>query len=222
MSSRLSLLLSNFEQYKDGDNYIITRSEFTNIIDNNKNIKKKKPMCSFFVWLNENRKDIEKTYFGDFYSIEDWSIDYKKQYYNSKGLDSSKVQKEGRPRIASLITSKAGFIWKKLDNDIRNKYESKANELKNDNVNCVQVEPVVKEKKKRGRPRKNKQPENVSDAIIEQCNNQENVNNDDEIKVEELVYNGKTYYLDINTFEIYDPETQEVVGKKNGSGIYIN
>lgn len=91
MSSRLSLLLSNFEQYKDGDNYIITRSEFTNIIDNNKNIK---PMCSFFVWLNENRKDIEKTYFGDFYSIEDWSIDYKKQYYNSKGLDYSKVKKK--------------------------------------------------------------------------------------------------------------------------------
>lgn len=222
MSFSLSQLLPYFKQFKDGNNYVLTRNDFTSIIDNNKNIKKKKPMCSFFVWLNDNRQDIDKTYFSDFYSINDWNIDFKKQYYNSKGLDSGKVVKEGRPRIASLITSKAGIIWKQLDTHIKNKYENKANNLKLQNVNSVNIESVVKEKKKRGRPRKNKQPENISDAIIEKYNNQEQNTNSDEIKVEEIDYNGKTYYLDVNTFEIYDPETQEVVGKKNGCGIYIN
>ena len=206
MSSSLSLLLTSFDKFKNGDNYVLTRSDFVNIIDNNKDIKKKKPMRSFFVWLNENREDIKKTYFDDFHTIEDWSIDSKKQYYNSKGLDSGKVKKEGTPRIASLITSKAGKIWKKLDSSIRSEYENKANNLKN-NTQSVKVEPIVKQKKKRGRPRKNKVSENVCDAIIEKCNNQEQVQeqeNDGEIKVEEIQYDNKTYYLDINTFEIYD------------------
>ena len=224
MNSSLSHLISNFEQFKRGNNYIIYKSDFINIIDKNKNIKKKKPMCSFFVWLNDNRKDIEKTYFDDFYSIKDWSIDLKKNYYNSKELNSMKVEKEGRPRIASLITSKAGVIWKKLDINIKNDYEKKANNLKEKNTNCVNSEPIIKEtkiKNKRGRPSTKKKKENVSDAIIDNCNNQEKDTND-EIKVKEMIYNGKTYYLDINTFDIYDPETEEVVGKKNGEEIYIN
>ena len=78
------------------------------------------------------------------------------------------------------------------------------------------------ETKKRGRPKKNKEVNNVSDAIINHSNNENNNEDDDEIKVEEIIFNGKTYWLDVKKFDVYDPDTEEIVGKKNGENIYIN
>ena len=45
---------------------------------------------------------------------------------------------------------------------------------------------------------------------------------EEEIKVENIIFNGKKYWLDIKTFDIYNPETEEIVGKKNGANVYIN
>lgn len=216
-------LIFQFEQFKDGDNYVCSRQEIDRILSNSKNVKVKKPQCSYFIWLNKHRKFIEKEYFSDFFGIEDWSIENKNNYYASKGLDTSKVVKEGRPRIASLITSKAGILWKKLDENEKKEYETISKKMKP--VEGVKVENPPKEKKKRGRPRKNKEPTSVSDAKIEYCNKQEIVEesaDDGEIQVQEIKHNGKTYWLDIKSFDIYDPETEEVVGKKNGENIYIN
>tara|TARA_B100000035_G_C20911838_1_gene514351 strand:- start:91 stop:756 length:666 start_codon:yes stop_codon:yes gene_type:complete len=221
MKTENSALISQFEEFKNGENYVITREEFTNILSTSKNLKTKKKMCSYFVWLNQNRKFIQNEYFSDFYDVEDWSIDKKKQYYISKGLSTEKINKDGRPRIASLITTKAGILWKELDVTEKKKFEEISKE-QNISHEIVEVEEVPKEKKKRGRPRKNKEHKNVSDAVIENCNQKSSDSNNDEIKVEEIVFQGKTYYLDIKTFDIYDPDTEEVVGKKNGTNIYIN
>ena len=230
-----NVLLTKFAEYKDGDNYIIPKEDFERIFKNLKNFKIKKKMCSYFIWMNENRKNIEKEYFSEFYNIEDWNIVNKKEYYISKGLDSNKVVKEGRPRIASLITSKAGILWKQLNSNEKKKYEEISKNLKS--VEKIDIKIFPKEKKKRGRPRKIKDNKNVSDAAIEHCNNQtkrvneeiklekvsmEPCNNEEEIKVENIIFNGKKYWLDIKTFEIYDPETEDIVGKKNGENIYIN
>lgn len=217
--SQTASIITMFQEFKDGDNYICSKQDFERILNNSKNTRVKKQMCSYFLWLNHNRKNIEKEYFSDFYGIEDWSIDNKKTYYEEKGLNSDKVTKIGRPRIASLITSKAGILWKELDETEKKKYEELSKKQKPKET--VNIEPNSKEKKKRGRPRKNKKPTNVSDAIIEHCNTENNTN-EEEIKVEEILFNGKKYWLDVNSFDIYDPDTEEIVGKKNGLNIYIN
>ena len=100
-----------FEEFKNGSNYIFSREELERVLSTSKNTRVKKKMCSYFIWLNENRKGIEKEYFSDFYNIEDWSIENKKKYFESKGLKSDNIVKNGRPRIASLITTKAGKIY---------------------------------------------------------------------------------------------------------------
>lgn len=216
-------LIVQFEQFKVGDNYVCSRQEIYRILSNSKNVKVKKPQCSYFIWLNKHRKFIEKEYFSDFFDVKDWSIENKKNYYLSKGVKIPKVVKEGRPRIAALITSKAGILWKKLDQNEKKEYETISKNMKP--IEAVRVESPPKEKKKRGRPRKNKEPTSVSDAKIDYCNKQEIVEestDDGEIQVQEIKHNGKTYWLDIKSFDIYDPETEEVVGKKNGENIYIN
>lgn len=212
-------MIHMLNEFKDGNNYVFSKQDLERVLKNSKNTRVKKVMCSYFIWLNENRKNIEKEHFSDFYNIEDWSIENKKNYYEEKGLKTDKVIKIGRPRIASLITSKAGILWKELDDDEKKKYEELSKKQKP--IETITIETEPKQKRKRGRPRKNKEPANVSDAIIDHCNTENNVD-DEEIKVEEIVFNNKKYWLDINTFDIYDPESEEIVGKKNGKNIYIN
>ena len=140
-------LLTQFSQFKNGDNYVGSKEDFERVLTNSKNIKIKKKMCSYFIWMNEHRKDIEKEYFSDFFNIEDWTFENKKEYYISKGLDTNKVVKSGRPRIASLITTKAGILWKQLSDIDKHKYEQISNNLKA--VVSVAVENYPKEKKKK-------------------------------------------------------------------------
>ena len=119
-----------------------------------------------------------------------------------------------------------GHLIKFTDNPLNMKTElSKQNDndcikVKNPPIenDCIKVKNPPIEKRKRGRPKKNKETLNVSDAAIEHYNKQTNVNNgnDIEIKVEEILFNGTKYWLDINNFDIYDPDTEEIVGKKNG------
>tara|TARA_Y100000389_G_C17354308_1_gene460204 strand:- start:23 stop:679 length:657 start_codon:yes stop_codon:yes gene_type:complete len=218
MSQKNSAIVM-LDTFKVGDNYVCSKEDLQRILTNSKTKRVKKQMCSYFIWLNENRKRIEKEHFSNFYDIEDWSLETKKKYYEEKGLKVSVVKKSGRPRIASLITSMAGILWKELDINEKKKYEEISKKQKP--VEEINVEIQPKEKRKRGRPKKNKEVNNVSDAIINHCNS-ENNDEDDEIKVEEIIFNGKTYWLDVKKFDVYDPDTEEIVGKKNGENIYIN
>lgn len=219
-----------FEEYKNGSNYIFSKEDFERILSTIKNTRVKKKMCSYFLWLKDNRKYIEKEYFSDFNDIKEWTPEIKKEYYLSKGLKNYNTTNIKRPRIASLITSKAGILWKELDENERNKYTELSKKQDNNNID---INTTPKEKKKRGRPKKNTLPLNVSDAAIDHCNNQTNLNNnknqaepehhvETEIKVEEILFKGNIYWLDINNMDIYDPTSEEIIGKKKGVNIYIN
>jgi len=86
----------------------------------------KRPTSSYMFWLNDNRHKIKEEYFGDYDSICDWSLDSKISYFESKDLKSP--LKDGKPKILSLVTSKAGKIWKALSEEDKAPFELKFNE----------------------------------------------------------------------------------------------
>ena len=135
-------------------------------------------------------------------------------------MPSDKVVKSGKPRIVELITTKAGILWKSLSQDERNVYEEKANALKE---NSIPVVVEQKPKKKRGRPKKNTTSNTIVEAVVEQYTNENNKSSAENVlQVKEIMHEGKTYYLDVNSNDIYDPETSELVGKKEKGTININ
>lgn len=211
--------MNQFDEYKDGNNIRCSTETFRDIFNEKSKFKNKRAKCSYFVWLDENRSNIRTKYFSDFEEVNDWSIENKTKYYINKGLPTDKISKEGKPRIVSLITTKAGIIWKSLTDDERAVYEEKANMLKENSV------PVVieqKPKKKRGRPKKNNVSNTIVEAVVEQFReNKQQEETEDVLKVEEIIYEGKTYYIDVNTNDIYDPVTSELVGKKDKNLIKI-
>lgn len=87
----------------------------------------KSPLKAFFIWLKENRTDIETEYFGDYKTITDWSIESKKEYYDSKTLtiplnkDGEPV--DGKPKLVALVTTKAGQIWKTMTSEDKEPFE---------------------------------------------------------------------------------------------------
>ena len=44
---------------------------------------------------------------------------------------------------------------------------------------------------------------------------------DEEINVDDFTYDGVDYLIDINSGDIYDPTTEEIVGKKSGNNVTI-
>ena len=221
MSINVNFILEQFNEFNDGSNIKCSTETFRDIINSKSNFKNKRTKCSYFVWLDEHRNGIREKFFSDFDDISEWTLENKRNYYISKGLPIDKVVKSGRPRIVSLITTKAGIIWKSLSEDERSIYEEKANALKE---NSVPVIVEQKPKKKRGRPKKNNTSNTIVEAVVEQFKDDNNKaeNNDNILQVEEIIHNGKTYYIDINNNDIYDPDSSELVGKKVNGIIEIN
>ena len=67
------------------------------------------PRNNYFLWLKENRESIKTMYFLD---------------YEIKIVDGKKEN------ISTLVTKKAGEVWRSLDNSIKDKYTEKLNTLK--------------------------------------------------------------------------------------------
>jgi hypothetical protein len=219
MPVNISYILEQFSDFKEGDNIKCTTQTFKNIINEKSNFKNKRTKCSYFVWLEENRSEIRSKYFSDFEDVSNWCMENKKEYYLSKGLPIEKIVKEGKPRIVSLITTKAGIIWKSLSTDERSIYEQKAQILK-ENSRPVVIEQ--KPKKKRGRPKKKNSSNTIVEAVVEQFKeNEEQEDTSNILKVQEIKHLGKTYYLDVNTNDIYDPISSDLVGKKDNNQINI-
>lgn len=219
MPVNISYILEQFSDFKEGDNIKCTTQTFKNIINEKSNFKNKRTKCSYFVWLEENRSEIHSKYFSDFEDVSNWCLENKKEYYLSKGLPIEKIVKEGKPRIVSLITTKAGIIWKSLSTDERSIYEQKAQILK-ENSRPVVIEQ--KPKKKRGRPKKKNSSNTIVEAVVEQFKeNEEQEDTSNVLKVQEIKHLGKTYYLDVNTNDIYDPISSDLVGKKDNNQINI-
>ena len=114
--------IETFQKFQnDEGTYTMTQEEFMAALRGNTKVKK--PQSAFFLYLNSNREDIKKKYFSDFNSIEKEKWDnesFKNSYYSSKDLKLS--EKSGKPRLVSLVTSKAGIIWKSMVDEEKQKY----------------------------------------------------------------------------------------------------
>jgi len=264
----------------------------------------KRPTSAYMFWLNEHRQGIKETYFSDFNRIDNWDIDYKKEYYSSKGLNEP--EKDGKPRIVALVTTKAGLLWKALDSDEKKPFEKKFKEAQEEYITLKSsyrpsvmkvsqaellqdapegwegahsgftIDKTVKDehnktikimksftdaiekaeslglqcygitqtkrgfsvrtgnlkkceksiaswtkkdfetpiKSKRGRPQKSF----CEEVIKKECGKSKEEENydddsDNEMLVQEITIEGKSYYLNEKTNEVYDPESQECLGK---------
>lgn len=185
--------------------------------------KKRKP-ANFMTWLNSGyRNQIKDEYFGDFDVWDDWSEEGIKQYYTKKELPLDKLEvlinkkksenKEiKKPRLMSLITIKAGLIWKDMNEEEKAKYEivqDETDEHLDNNVGKENTE-VASPKSKKGRPAGYK-PKNYStdEQLLQALDN--SCSDDESIAVEEFIFKGSSYMKD-EAGNVYNQDS-EVVGK---------
>ena len=193
----MPITLEHFNQFKNTD------GSFSMSLDDLKRVfsKQKKVMSGYFLWLNDNRAKIKETHFSDFNEyfksyadIDDCDkLDYKNEYYKKKGLPES--DKNSKPRIVSLVTTKAGIIWKTLEESEKKKYNDQSKSLKESRETDVD-----------------------SNSNNSNDNNDNNDSDDsgEEMSVEEITYKGKKYYINTETNDIYDIDSSEKVAKKVG------
>lgn len=216
---------------------------FRNIIEASE--RPKRPPSAYFLWLNDNRQKIKTEFFGDYESIQNWDLESKKEYYQNKGLQWKETSKEGKPKIVALVTSKAGAMWKDLSSEDKKEFEDKSQILKDEYSAKIEqfkksektskknIKKTPKEKtsqkniassgdsseapkkKGRGRPKKAKEEVNVVTEKMVEDKPDEN-----QVDVVEEIINGKTYYLDESSRQIYDPESGDAVAEKNDDGTY--
>lgn len=237
-SNFINNIMTQLDKYKDGDGAINIPNDgtttgkeiFRNIVEASE--RPKRPASAYFLWLNANRQSIKDTYFSDYEQVDNWDMDSKKTYYLEKGLKWKDDAKEGRPKIVALVTSKAGVMWKELSEEDKKEYLDQSQILKDEysmnikkfnkadkvitkSKTTVSSGDKSKPKKGRGRPKKVKEEVNVvTDVMVEKSADTS------EVDVTEEVINGKTYYLDESTGQLYDPESGDSVGEKLGDGTY--
>jgi hypothetical protein len=211
-----------------------------NVSDNQSrknNISKRKP-SNFVLFRKEKSDEIKNTYFADFDSWDDWSENGILQYYQEKKLTTDKLSKfiekqkikdkvSFKPKLAALISIRAGVMWKELNDSeklvftektgILNRDSNKPDETTQLNIenplsdNVQHVE--VSFEKKKGRP-KGKQPVNsVSNtAILETFEEHSN------IELEEFEFGDTIYYKDVDLV-VYSMDDDE---NFNQVGTFIN
>lgn len=207
-------IIESLENNKREGAIVCDRTELENAIKNNFNGKKKRQPCCYIKWLKENNSNIRKTYFNDFEDVTDWSYNSKLEYYKLKNIPIDNIKGAGKPKIITLITAKAGILWKSLSSEEKNMYNS----IENTPAKTTEKKKVDenKPKKKRGRPKKNQEVVNIPDSVIEEYKN--NVEEVTEISGRPFHYNDKEYFLEDNG-NIWNIESQTVVGKKNGNEV---
>jgi hypothetical protein len=193
----------------------------------------KRQPSNFMVWMKTIRHTIIEEFFSEFDSYNDWSKEGTIEYYKQTKLPLDKLkilitnkETQGKttfkPRLVSLITTKAGQIWSTLDDDEKATYkileDANTEDANTENANAEVIEPSKKsnKKKKKGRP-KGKRPKNsVSDAAImnsiQLMNTLNNIDEEVEVDVDEFEYNGVNYYKDISN-NVYSFDECKKIGK---------
>ena len=167
-----------FKNYIENDTIRCDREQFiiglNSIIENiqskqNKHIRKK---SNFMIWLNKERNNIKDEYFGDFESYDSWDEEGIRSYYVSKELPLEKlenlIEKKksqnktiGKPRLMSLITTKAGQIWSDMTCTEKDMFKTISSEEINNST-----EPKYSNMKKKGRPKGTRPKTYLSDMAI--------------------------------------------------------
>ena len=189
---------------------------------------------NFMVWMKTIRHTIIEEFFSEFDSYSDWSKEGTIEYYKHIGLPLDKLEllinkkeRQGKttfkPKILSLITTKAGQIWSTLDDTEKAKYKMTENtSIETDNVEII--EPSLNSNKKKGRP-KGKCPKNSvsDDAIMKSIQLMNTLNNVDEevdINVEPFEFEGEQYYKD-DLNNIYSLDDNKKIGKLNDGDLEL-
>jgi hypothetical protein len=203
-------------QFSDGTHYRMGIEDLRNIINENPvREKPKRAPSAFFLWKSDNKEFI-----------------------------MSKIEKNGK----GVMASKAGELWKLMDDSDKEPYIEKANEMKDEYMRLIKdfrTDVVVSSIKKsgRGRPKlsdeekaarkkarvnskKNQSNETDESNMQDHSVESSEVSNADvvevEVNVEEFNYQGKSYLLDTNSGDIYDVETEEIIGLKKGEKVTFN
>ena len=206
----------------------------------------KRQPSNFMIWLKTQRLIIIEEFFSEFDSYSDWSKEGTIEYYKQSGLPLDKLQilitkkeNEGKtifkPRLVSLITTKAGQIWSSLDDDEKAKYnivedanaedantedanadDTNTEDANADDTNIKVIEPSKNSNKKKGRPREKRPKNSVSDAaIMNSIHLMDTLNNIDEevdVDVDDYEYNGVNYYKDSSN-NVYSLDECKKIGK---------
>jgi len=220
------------------------RTRLQNVFDNvsnnqsQKNIKAKRKPSNFVLFRKGKSDEIKSTYFADFDTWDDWSENGIIRYYQEKKLATDKLSKyiekqklkdkdTFKPKMAALISMRAGMLWKELNDSEKQSFTEKTGILNRDSnkpVETIQPEittPLnddvqhveVNFEKKKGRP-KGKQPVNsVSNTAI-----METFEEADNIELEEFEFEGTVYYKDTDLI-VYSMDADE---NFNQVGKFIN
>jgi hypothetical protein len=215
------------EVFKNGLDEILKENE------NNEPSLGKRKVSKFMRWLNANRISIKEEYFTEFDIHTDWSKEGTIKYYTLKDipLDKLKIlitkkEKKGsttfKPRLMTLITTKAGQLWSRLDDDEKDNINIESPNISVSNVEDNVEERVVSSRnKKKGRPKGIRPKNSVSDISIldniQMMNTLNNVDEEVDIHLYEFVCGDDTYYKDdFNNVYSFDDECRKLGNYNDG------
>lgn len=200
--------------------------------------KPKRKKTNFMIWLDKNRQSIKDEFFCDFDSQDDWSEAATLSYYESKSLPLEKITElikqkkekgktEFKPRLVSLVTTKAGQMWSTLSDDEKSTYKESAIDIpiasnvveEEDETNDVVLsESVSFKEKKKGRPKGKKPKSSVSDNAIMNTICDDEVA---EVALEEFEEEGQKFLKDPDNI-VYKFEDCSEIGKIVDGKIVLN
>ena len=217
-STTISNVKGELKQYMSNGNYSLTPDQLRDILSRNIPMEKpKRAPSAFLLWKSDNKEMIKA-------QIPEGS--------NGRGV----------------MASKGGEIWGQLLDSEKQSYIDKSNNLKEiylaDMRKYKEVVVIEKPKGKRGRPSLTDEEKAIRKAKREEKKSSvSSVENDTEIatenktthetsvdeqyeevhdvKVEEFTYDGKEYLLDSNSGELFDIETEDIIGKKVGDKVVL-
>jgi hypothetical protein len=165
--------------------------------------KPKRPQSAFLLWKSK-----------------------EKDYINSQ------VTETGRGKIAS----KAGEIWNSMSDDEKKPYVDDVTKLMDQYMEAMKLykEEVVVSRptKNAGRPRltdeekqlrkeERQKKKKTTSETVRSVEVEDTESETEEVNVDDFQYNGTDYLIDLNSGDIYNPETEVVVGKKVGEIVTI-
>lgn len=189
------------EQYNVDGKYKISVDTFREILNTNiPKEKPKRPQSAFFLWKSKNKEII-----------------------------NSQVIEKGRGKIAS----KAAEIWNTLSDNDKQPFIEESNSLREEyhtKMSKYREEVVVNNSssKRAGRPKLSEEEKAKRKAERDKIKTSPSTRvervddtSDDEINVDDFTYDGVDYLIDINSGDLYNPNTEEIVGKKVGENVTI-
>ena len=216
LSNTLKTLLEN---HSDGNIVNISKEDLEKLLTPPTRCmrnKPKRPQSGYFLYLNSNRENI---------TVQ----------INSERHAAGQGPLEGKARVTE-VTKRAGQVWNDSLPDeekkpfldqasvLKEKYDVDMYNWKTGSNNSVVPDSPPEPKRGRGRPKgsKNKPKDGSSPKKVSTPSKEPTPEPEEEVvRVEKYEHNGTTYLLDKSSGDLYDQETQDIVGKKTSDNVEI-